>query len=225
MPAVVPPTIAALPIPPDPNDRATFNPRAYPWSLAQAQLAQDVAAVSSNVYNNALEAKAQADNAAARRDEAQAAAASATLSANATQWVSDAYYASGVITWSPSNFQTYRRRAAGSGTTDPVNDYANWEPIARDAVGALVSIAGNTTAQRFQTYSLSSAAIVLTLPAVAYVGDWIGIIPPLEQTNNAQKVARNGHLIIGLAEDMDIDVRQPFRLAYISPGSGWVMAA
>ena len=83
MPAVVPPTIAALPTPPDPNDRATFNPRAYPWSLAQAQLAIDVAAVSSNVYNNALEAHSQASIANTQRQQAQQAKDDAVA---ALQW-------------------------------------------------------------------------------------------------------------------------------------------
>ena len=56
MTITAPPTITALPTPPDPNDRATFNSRAYPWSVAQQTLADEVEAVAANVYANAQEA-------------------------------------------------------------------------------------------------------------------------------------------------------------------------
>ena len=53
MAITAPPTITALPAAPDPNDRATFNARAYPWAAAQAVLATEVGAVATNVYSNA----------------------------------------------------------------------------------------------------------------------------------------------------------------------------
>ena len=59
--ATEPPTINALPAPPDPNDRGTFNTRAYPWSVAQQTLATEVGAVASNVYANAQVAEEQAE--------------------------------------------------------------------------------------------------------------------------------------------------------------------
>lgn len=59
--ATAPPVITALPTPPDPNDRATFNTRAYPWSVAQQTLATEANAVAANVYANATEAAAQAE--------------------------------------------------------------------------------------------------------------------------------------------------------------------
>lgn len=58
-----PPNITALPSPPDPNDRSTFNARAYPWSVAQQTLATEVAAVAANVKGNADEAVAAAGTA------------------------------------------------------------------------------------------------------------------------------------------------------------------
>lgn len=60
MPVTTPPTITALPTPPDPNDRSTFNARAYPWSVAQQTLATEVGAVADNVFDNATEAGTQA---------------------------------------------------------------------------------------------------------------------------------------------------------------------
>ena len=65
MSIVSPPAITALPTPPDPNDRATFNARAYPWSVAQQTFGTQVGLVASNVYSNANEAFGQANNAAA----------------------------------------------------------------------------------------------------------------------------------------------------------------
>ena len=61
MAATAPPVITALPAPPDPNDRSTFNARAYPWSVAQQTLATEANAVASNVYANAQEAATQAN--------------------------------------------------------------------------------------------------------------------------------------------------------------------
>ncbi|MBS0508899.1 MAG: hypothetical protein JSR53_16100, partial [Proteobacteria bacterium] len=213
------------PAPEPTNSREVFSARTFAFYAAMAGFIAQVNAAIAWVATQLTAISGHASIASAARDDAMAAAAAASLSANAAKWVSGQAYADGALAWSPSSWQTYRRKGAGGGTIDPVNDPGSWEPIARDAVGALVSIAGNATAQRFQTYSLSGAAIVLTLPAVAYSGDWVGIVPPPAQTNSAQKIARNGHLIIGLAEDMDIDVRQPFRLAYISPAAGWCMAA
>lgn len=86
-----PPTITPLPTPPDPNDRSTFNTRAYPWSVAQQTLATEVAAVAANVKGNADEAVASALSASTAqggaenaRDAAMGYAASA-LNAPGTQ--------------------------------------------------------------------------------------------------------------------------------------------
>ncbi len=81
MPITAPPTIAALPSPPDPNNRATFNTLAYPWSVAQQTLATEVGAVAANVYSNAQEAQTQASASAASAASANA----AKLAAQAAQ--------------------------------------------------------------------------------------------------------------------------------------------
>ena len=54
------PSIDAMPPPPDPDNRTTFNSLAYPWSLAQKVLATQLAAVAANVKANADEALAAA---------------------------------------------------------------------------------------------------------------------------------------------------------------------
>lgn len=82
-----PPTITPLPTPPDPNDRSTFNTRAYPWSVAQQTLATEVGAVATNVYNNAVDGAASAATATTQAGiataQASAAAASAASAINA----------------------------------------------------------------------------------------------------------------------------------------------
>ncbi len=81
MSITTPPSITALPTPPDPNDRATFNSRAYPWSVAQATLATEVSAMATNVYNNATEAQTQAGTATTQAGIATTQAGNAATSA------------------------------------------------------------------------------------------------------------------------------------------------
>jgi hypothetical protein len=61
---------------------------------------------------------------------AEAAAAAATSSANASIWESGQTYAIGVVRFSPINFLSYRRKTAGAGTTDPSLDVTNWAIVA-----------------------------------------------------------------------------------------------
>lgn len=84
MAATAPPVITALPTPPDPNDRSTFNTRAYPWSVAQQTLATEANAVAANVFANAQEAKTQAE-AATTNGAAQVALATAQADAATTK--------------------------------------------------------------------------------------------------------------------------------------------
>ena len=46
---------------------------------------------------------------------------------NMTKWISGTTYAIGDVTWSPADFQAYRRKTAGAGTTDPSADATNWQ--------------------------------------------------------------------------------------------------
>ena len=80
--ATAPPTISALPTPPDPNDRSTFNARAYTWSVAQQTLATQVNAVAANVYANAQAAETGASTASTKAGEASTSASNAATSAS-----------------------------------------------------------------------------------------------------------------------------------------------
>ena len=106
-----PPTITALPLPPDPNDRATFNTRAYPWSVAQQTLATEVGAVADNVYDNAVEAEAAA---LAATGSATSAGTSATT---ATTQATTATTQAGLASASATTATTQADLASASATT------------------------------------------------------------------------------------------------------------
>lgn len=57
---------------------------------------------------------------------AEANCIAAAAGAGATLWVSGTTYAAGNARYSPIDYQTYRRKTAGSGTTDPSLDSTNW---------------------------------------------------------------------------------------------------
>lgn len=79
-----PPSITALPSPPDPNNRSTFNALAYPWSVAQQTLATEVGAVAQNVFENSQEAHSYAQSAVESASVAAAAAQTAVSSSATT---------------------------------------------------------------------------------------------------------------------------------------------
>jgi hypothetical protein len=81
MPVTTPPSITALPTPPNPADRSTFNTRAYPWSAALPAFATQVSAVADNVAANATDAAANASTASAAIAAAVPAASTATTKA------------------------------------------------------------------------------------------------------------------------------------------------
>jgi hypothetical protein len=122
-----PPAVAALPAPPDPNDRSTFNARAYPWSVAQQTLATNLASLGANVFGNATEAF---DSAATATAQANAAIAAA----GAVLWVSGTNYAAGAAVYSPINLASYRTGTAGISSTDPSIDTARWTRLGASGV-------------------------------------------------------------------------------------------
>lgn len=111
--ATTPPTIDALPNPPNPDDRATFNTLAYPWSVAQQTLATQVGAVAANVYANASEALTSANTATTKAAEALASANSAS---------NDASAASGAAASAIAAFDSFDDRYLGAKANDPSTD-------------------------------------------------------------------------------------------------------
>ena len=127
--AITAPTpIAALPAAPDPNDRATFNARAYPWAAAQAVMVTETNAVAENVFNNATEAAALATTASSQVALASAAAnykglwsslsgalnMPATVSHNGNYWALNANLAN-VATATPGVSGSWQALNVGAG--------------------------------------------------------------------------------------------------------------
>ena len=80
---------------------------------------------------------------------------------NLTKWISGTTYAIGDVTWSPTDFQAYRRKTAGAGTTDPSADPANWQ---RTEVSASSLQAKTYTA--FTTGGTGTAFTLTPTPAI-----------------------------------------------------------
>lgn len=140
-----PPSTTPFPTVPDPDDRSTFEVRAYAWSAHQETARTELVALADNVYGNAVETVGLAAAAVTAKTAAEAAAAAAAASAGAEVWVSGTTYAVGVVRWSPSDFLPYRRRTAGGGTTDPSNDPANWAPQVTGGISNIVTATTDTT--------------------------------------------------------------------------------
>lgn len=113
-----PPVISPIPEFPVIGD-AAYNNKAFAWATALGTVAApQINDVADNVHDNAVEAETFA-----------AQAAGAAAAAGATAWVSGATYAIGDARFSLVNFQNYRRKTMGAGTTDPSLDAANWERL------------------------------------------------------------------------------------------------
>lgn len=155
--------IDALPTAPQPTDStAVFKTKSFNHVAALATFTTQANALEANV--TALEALTEGHAAAAdvSRIAAQAAAAQAAAAAGVTKWISGTAYLDGQNVWSPINHITYRRRSAGSGTTDPSLDPANWALLSTSKLPTQ-RISTNTTAQWGMHY-VFEAACTLTLP-------------------------------------------------------------
>lgn len=130
---VQPPNIDPVPQPPiQRGDRTTFSSRVDAFILWLVNAVTQFAALASNVYNNALEAVQAAVSASTSAQTAMSAASDAVALINVSPWVSGTTYAKNTAVISQINFQTYRRRVAGAGTTDPANDPTNWAILTGD---------------------------------------------------------------------------------------------
>lgn len=83
MPTIAPPSITTLPTAPDPNNRATFNTLAYPWSASLPTFSMQVSALGTNVKANADDAATSATTAATQAGIAATSANTATTQAGA----------------------------------------------------------------------------------------------------------------------------------------------
>lgn len=146
------PTITPLPTPPSRStDPTNFAIEADAFVAALPEFVTDANAqasyldgVASAVDADAAAAAASAAAALVSENNAEAAADAAAATADAALWVSGTTYAIGDNVFSPINYQTYRRKTNGAGTTDPSLDSTNWQLLTFSAATPLV-VTGNST--------------------------------------------------------------------------------
>lgn len=84
MTQTVPPSITPSPVAPDRADRATFSPRATAWAdWVKDHAVAEIAAVATNVYNNAIDAFSSATTALGSANAASDSASAAAISESA----------------------------------------------------------------------------------------------------------------------------------------------
>lgn len=84
MTQTVPPSITPSPVAPDRADRATFSPRATAWAdWVKNHAVAEIAAVATNVYNNAVDAFSSATTALGSANAASDSASAAAISESA----------------------------------------------------------------------------------------------------------------------------------------------
>lgn len=128
------PVPSMTPIPPFPalSDRAagTYNAIAFTFgSFMGSTFNGQFIAVANSAYANAVDAESNA-----------AIAQAAANTAGAIKWISGTTYAIGDARWSPADLQTYRRRTAGAGTTDPSADTTNWARVTYRAAPTAITV-------------------------------------------------------------------------------------
>jgi hypothetical protein len=194
-----PPTITALPTPPDPNDRSSFNVRAYPWSVAQQTFGAELSAVAANTFGNATESAGSASDAAgsaaeaanavtdaqAARDAAAASAASA-VNAPGTSATSTTSLSLSAGTKSLTLVQTGKLFAIGqriviARTADPANSRMVGTLSSADTgTGALVATVAFSDVRGSGTFtdwtiSLAGESSTLPSPGVPDAGKVLGV--------------------------------------------------
>ncbi|MBZ2208467.1 hypothetical protein [Massilia soli] len=170
--ANTPPTITPPPDGPQRGDRATFAGRVDAFITWLIAAVAQFGALATNVYANAVDAFASATAAGSSASAAAAAAEAAVFAANAPLWVSGTTYSQYQAAMSPLSLQTYRRKTAGAGTTDPSLDSTNWRAIARSSTFDPVAVAAldiNLALADYFTKTISTAS-TLTISNVPSTG-------------------------------------------------------
>ena len=137
---------------PQRKDKTTFSDRFDAFVTWIIAFVSQMAALSLNIYNNALEAFQSAAT-------ATSAAAAAMATANVTVWASGATIPQYASVISPANGRTYRRKTPmGSGSVDPSADPTNYEPLSvlPQALVALASVTVTTAVAQIDFLTLFS---------------------------------------------------------------------
>lgn len=212
---------------PNPSDPpATYNTAAYQWALDIQTWTTQANALSTDVDTKSTSASTSATNAATSATNASNSATAAAASATAAGysevlWVSGTTYAIGNRRVSPANLQTYVRKTAGAGTTDPRDDPTNWGLGSR--VLTTVPVSGTThNVLAFTRARLDNvAATAVTLNAAPNLDDELVIDPANGLLTNT--VLRNGKKIDSVADDVTIDSGKALRFTYVGGTVEWRM--
>lgn len=159
-----------------------FNTKAFTWVGALYTFTAEANALSTTVSGYATTASSAASTATTKAAEAAASAANSAGTASVSQWVSGTTYTAGNCVWSPSNYQTYRRKTNGAGTTDPASDSTNWTQITATPSSdptILHTADIGTTVQGYDATILKTAGIGVSVQAYsANLTTWAIKTPP-----------------------------------------------
>ena len=179
------PTLSPTPVRGDPDTFSTafetFLSGLDPWAVAVQAVGDaadaDATAAAASAATATTQAGLATTNGAAQvalaTTQANNAANSATASANsalvagAVAWVSGTTYAIGDTRYSPINFQTYRRKTTGAGTTDPSADSTNWTKALAVGINSVTTATTSTTLTTTATLlqiTPASYGVAITLP-------------------------------------------------------------
>lgn len=172
-----PPTPAPAAIP-QRNDRLTYAKLMDKFITWVSPIGTEFMALATNAYNNAVDAYnsalAAAASALGAADYAQDAANSANTAAQiagATKWVAGTNYGDGVVVWSPTDKQSYRKAGAGVSNVDPGVDLAGWVAIGAKQSNGLINVQTlaenlilNQGSARYQRLTVNQPGLSMVLP-------------------------------------------------------------
>lgn len=173
--AIVAPTpVDALPTAPDPNDRATFDSRAYPFQQAlSGTYRTQMNALAENVNNNANEASLASTAAVTAAASASTAASQAVAAANFKgEWpdMTGPLNKPACVKHN-GRFWMLLNNLADVTTSQP-GVSADWTALNVGQVSARISANTNAVAGVF--YVATTAGITLTVPAGFTADDFVG---------------------------------------------------
>lgn len=218
--------ITALPPAPSRQDPSNFADEADAWVAALELFTTEANALQTDVNTKQGLAATSETNAAASASSASASAVSAANSmttaasaAGAPLWVSGTSYSQYAAVLSPTTRLVYRAIVAvPTSTVDPATDTTNWQNIS-GIFNVIVSSSASVSAAVGNHYILTFAGTVtVTLPATPNEGDTIWVTVTNDVETNV--FARNGLTIMGLAENMTMDINHmTYKLRYVN--SSW----